>query len=223
MDLDKYGSHSTYQWTKENLYEVVLRGKKPILTSENLRQAFVDVDRKFFVPENLQQEAYADKELDIGFGQTINSPVLVAQMLQALDIEHGDKVLELGTGSGYSLALIAKAVGEEGFVYSVERNQQVTAIARQNMENYAELENYEVVFKDGSKGLPAKAPFAAIHITFAFKQIPEELLNQLKIGGRLVTPTTDTYIKLITRIAEDEYDEQTITANEFRKVQYGVE
>jgi protein-L-isoaspartate(D-aspartate) O-methyltransferase len=128
----------------------------------------------------------------------------------------------LGTGSGYALAIIAKTVGAQGRVYSVERNQQIASFARTRLEEYG-ITNTEIVFKDGSEGLISKAPYEAVHISFAYEDIPEQLVSQLKVGARLVTPITNTEIKLVIRISEDQYEQESITAKQFKKVVRGVQ
>ncbi len=222
MALEDYGSHNAYVWDRNYLNNVVTTGKNPIITDENLKSAFFEVDRADFLPADLKDEAYSDKDLDFGYGEEVNSPVLVAQMLAALQLKPGDKVLDLGTGSGYVLTIIAKTIGAQGRVYGVERNQQIASFARTRLEEY-EVSNAELVFKDGSEGLISKAPYDGIHISFAYDDIPEQLVSQLKVGARLVTPITNTEIKLVTRISEDQYEQESITAKQFKKLVSGVE
>jgi protein-L-isoaspartate(D-aspartate) O-methyltransferase len=223
MDYAAYGGHGLYVWTREHLEQVVLAGKSPLITNPELIKAFKTIDRADFLPEQLQPEAYTDKDLEFAFGEKINSPVLVAQMLQSLNLKPGQKVLELGTGAGYSTALIALTVGDTGQIFSLERNQQIMAIARKNLQGYSQIRNVELIFKDGATGLDVKSPYDAIHVTFAYDNIPEDLLLQLKIGGRLVAPLTNLEIKLYTRISEDEFSSSLITAKQFAKMQHGVE
>lgn len=215
--------HHTYAWTREHLLEVLTTGKRPVVRNPYLAKAFAEIDRVNFLPPQLAEQAYTDKDVEFAHGQTLTSPIALGHMLEALNLQPGQKVLELGTGTGYSAALISHTVAEGGFIYTVERNQQIAALARANLSKYAKISNWEVVLADGSDGLVARAPFDAIHVSFAYKDLPETLLEQLKIGGRLVLPFTDLQIKLYERIADSDVSETLLTAKDFAKVQYGTE
>lgn len=221
--MDSFGSFQAFSWTKDYLYQVLTTGKSPMLKSDNLKEAFAAIDRADFLPESMLSSAYTDVDLEFAFGEKTSSPVLVAQMLEALKLKQGDKVLELGTGAGYSLALIALAVSPGGYVYSVERNQQVSSLARSNLAKYKQISNYEIVFKDGETGLVSRSPFDAIHVSFAYESVPEELMLQLKVGGRLVVPMTNSEIHVFERQAEKEFSQEVISARHFDKFRPGVE
>ncbi len=215
--------NQAYSWTKNHLFQVLTTGKNPILQDNHIIEAFAQIDRNDFVPEQFKDEVYADTHDSIGFDQIIESPILQAQLISALKLKPGMKVLELGTGAGYSLALMSFIIGEQGQIFSLERNQLIIELAKENLAKYSNLKNYEILFKDGSEGLVSRAPFDAIYVSFAFKKIPESLLKQLKIAGKMVIPITDMNIKLITRKNETEFEEKLITVKDIPTVQYGVE
>lgn len=146
--------------------------------------AVARVPRHLFVPPELRPYAYEDRPLPIGHGQTISQPYIVALSTQALALEPGDRVLEIGTGSGYQTAVLAELAGE---VFTVER---VPELSRQAQRRLARLGYRNVRFKvgDGTKGWPEEAPFSAILVTAAAPQVPKSLVEQLEEGGRLVIP-----------------------------------
>jgi protein-L-isoaspartate(D-aspartate) O-methyltransferase len=150
--------------------------------------AFNGVAREAFVPDALKDQAYCDTPLPIGHGQTISQPYVVALTLEALKLRGGEKVLEVGTGSGYSAALLSLLAGE---VYTVER---VPALAETALERLTNLgfDAVHVSVGDGSLGDPDHAPFAAIAVAAGGPVVPPALLDQLDSGGRLVMPIGPT-------------------------------
>ena len=152
--------------------------------SPRVMQALAAVPRHEFVPAEEQVSAYLDIPLPIGHGQTISQPYIVALMTDLLEIKPGDKVLEVGAGSGYQAAVLAQLARE---VHTVEI---VPALARACRERLARLgiANVTVHAGDGSAGLPVEAPFAAIMVTAAARRVPPALVEQLKNGGRLALP-----------------------------------
>lgn len=149
-------------------------------------KAFERVPRERFVDPEHQKLAYIDAPLMIGEGQTISQPFTVAMMTQLLGLKATDKVLEIGTGSGYQAAILSEII-KEGQVFTIERFENLAEKARQVLKELKYL-NIEVVVGDGTKGLPSEAPFEAIIVTAAAPEIPQSLIEQLKIGGRLVMP-----------------------------------
>jgi protein-L-isoaspartate(D-aspartate) O-methyltransferase len=147
-------------------------------------QAMRDVPRHLFVPEPLRAKAYGDHSLPIGFGQTISQPYVVGLMTQRLAIEPGHKVLEIGSGSGYQTAILARLART---VYSLERIDELARRAAGALRRLGCL-NASVKAFDGTYGYPAAAPFDRILITAGTDEVPEPLLAQLAIGGRLVAP-----------------------------------
>ncbi len=155
------------------------------LKSEKVVMAFLEVDRKDFVPERYKEFSYIDEPLPIGYGQTISAPSIVALMTELLELEEGEKVLEVGAGSGYQAAIISRIVGEKGNVITVERIPEVFETARKNLSKY---KNVKVILGDGSIGCPREAPFDKIIVTACAPRIPEPLIEQLKDGGIMVIP-----------------------------------
>lgn len=164
--------------------------------------AFRAVPREKFVPPRLQSLAYIDAPLDIGQGQTISQPFTVAMMTQLLRLSPADKVLEVGTGSGYQAAILAKMV-TGGKVFTIELITSLARVARQTIKDLG-YPNVEVIVGDGSQGLPDKAPFDAIIVTAAAPKVPQPLLNQLKVGGRLVIPVGGGLFQEMLRLTKQD-------------------
>ncbi len=147
-------------------------------------RAFEAVDRHRFVPEHLQDMAYEDRPLPIGEGQTISQPYIVAFMTQSLDLENTDRVLEIGTGSGYQAAILAEIAAH---VYTIEIIESLGNRAKAVLDK-AGYDNVDVKIGDGFKGWPEHAPFDAVIVTCAPTDIPDPLKEQLADGGTLVIP-----------------------------------
>jgi protein-L-isoaspartate(D-aspartate) O-methyltransferase len=146
--------------------------------------AMREVPRHRFVPEPLRAKAYGDHSLPIGHGQTISQPSVVGLMTQRLAVQQGQKVLEIGTGSGYQAAVLSRLART---VYSLERIDELARSAAQTLSSLG-YQNISVKAFDGTYGYPAAAPFDRIIITAGTAEIPETLLAQLAVGGRLVAP-----------------------------------
>jgi protein-L-isoaspartate(D-aspartate) O-methyltransferase len=147
-------------------------------------EAMSKVPRHEFVPEPLRQDAYEDYPLPIGEGQTISQPYIVAAMLQHLALQATERVLEIGTGSGYVTALLSLLCAE---VYSVERHAQLAASAESTLQRLG-YRNVKIRVGDGSQGWPEYAPFDAILVSAATPEIPPALFAQLREGGRMIVP-----------------------------------
>lgn len=182
-------------------------------------QAMIEVDRHLFVDAGLASLAYQDEALPIGFGQTISKPSTVARMLELMGarmqpaLRRKAKVLEVGTGCGYQAACMAKLFEE---VYSIERVKGLHELARQNLRALR-LANLRLVFGDGYLGVPSVAPFDAIIVAAAAPQVPQALLEQLKIGGRLVIPVgaRRQVLQVIDRVAHEDYEMTELDAVRF--------
>ena len=155
------------------------------ITDERLLAAMAEVPRHLFVPESYRNQAYSeDVSINIGEGQTISQPRVMALMTEAARIQPEDKVLEIGTGSGYQAAVLAKLAR---FVFTVERIPSLARAAKRRLDSLG-IENVSVKVMDGTLGWSAQAPFDAILVTAAAPEIPQPLLAQLADGGRLVIP-----------------------------------
>ena len=154
------------------------------ISDERVLAAMGEVPREDFVPERYRGRAYADSALPIGEVQTISQPWIVAAICQALELKGDELVLEVGTGSGYSAAVLSLLAAE---VLSMERHEPLAAAARRALDSVGAL-NVEVIIGDGSRGLPERAPFGAIAVHATAPRPPATLLGQLAEGGRLVVP-----------------------------------
>ena len=150
-------------------------------------EAFKSVKREDFVANVLKDRAYDDTPLPLIRGKTISQPTTVMIMTHALELEKGEKVFEVGTGSGYQSAIIAKLVGPRGRVITTEVVPELVSFAKKNLRN-AGISNVSVFEEDGSKGLRSEAPFDKIIITAACKEFPKPLIEQLKTDGIIVGP-----------------------------------
>ena len=170
------------------------------IDDERVLAAMGEVPRERFVPDEHRRRAYHDGALPIGHGQTISQPWVVAAICQALALEGNEQVLEVGTGSGYSTAVLARLARE---VFSIERIEE---LGRSATELLAELgvANVEIVVGDGSRGLPERAPFDAIAVHATAPAPPRSLLEQLTAGGRLVAPITTDYADMLTLFTRTE-------------------
>jgi protein-L-isoaspartate(D-aspartate) O-methyltransferase len=157
-------------------------------------EAMRRVPRHRFVPDRYAMDAYADGALPIGYGQTISQPIVVAAMTEALELTGTEKVLEIGTGSGYQAAILAEVVRK---VHTIEI---VEPLARQAAAILAELRYENVVTRtgDGYNGWPEEAPFDAIIVTAAPEHVPPPLLEQLTVGGRMILPVGETFSQNLT-------------------------
>jgi protein-L-isoaspartate(D-aspartate) O-methyltransferase len=165
------------------------------LTDPRLEESMLAVPRHLFVPKELREAAYEDRPLPIGFGQTVSAPHMVAMMTTALQLEPGQKVMEIGTGVGYHAAVAKGIVGERGSVDSIEFLPELVELARKNLK--AAKIKVVVHEGDGAVGYPAGAPFDAIYVTCAIPEVPEALVDQLKEGGHFVAPIGITRCQLM--------------------------
>ena len=154
---------------------------------EDELNSFAEVKREDFLPQSLRHAAYEDVPLPLLRGKTISQPTTVMIMTASLELKPGDKVFEIGTGSGYQSAIIAKIIGPKGKVFTTEVIPELVLFARENLKK-AGIANVQVFEEEGSNGLLKEAPFDKVIITAACKEFPKELINQLKPSGIIVGP-----------------------------------
>ena len=179
--------------SKKSLLDHLLTEVK-ILTSNSLKRALLAIDRKDFISEDYYPEAYEDYPLPIGYGQTISQPSTVAFMLELLDIKKGNEVLDIGSGSGWTTALISSMTGEKGSVLGIERIPELSTLGKVNISKY-NLKNANIVNSDNISKV-TKNKFDRILVSAESHSMPEELLNHLKPHGILVIPINGAINKI---------------------------
>lgn len=192
---------------RERMVEKQLRRRG--IADERVLAAMGEVPREDFVPPRLRHRAYADSALPIEERQTISQPWIVAAICQAMELSGSERVLEVGTGSGYSAAVLSLLATE---VVSVERHQALALRARETLTSLA-ITNVELIVGDGSRGVPERAPFEAIAVHAAAPAAPPALIDQLAEGGGLVVPITadeETDLLTVLRRRGGEVEAETI-------------
>ena len=180
--------------------QIVRRGVR----NPDVVRAMGEVPRHAFVPDHLQSQAYQDGPLAIGSGQTISQPYIVALMTELLDLDGDEKVLEIGTGSGYQAAVLARVARE---VYTIEIREELGEEAEQTLSNLG-YDNIHLRIADGYQGWPEEAPFDGIMVNAAPATVPRPLIDQLKVGGKLVIPVGDFFQDLLVLTKTDDGVEQ---------------
>ncbi|MCP4596047.1 MAG: protein-L-isoaspartate(D-aspartate) O-methyltransferase [Neptuniibacter sp.] len=211
-DQQLRGIGMTSQRTRDRL---INRLREQGIKSETVLDVMRQTPRHIFIDEALSHRAYEDTALPIGYNQTISQPFIVARMTETL-LEAGPlkRVLEVGTGSGYQTSILAPLVGE---LYSVERIRPLQEKARNRLKLLG-LNNTHLKHTDGGMGWPAKAPFDGILAACAPEEVPEELKQQLAVGGRLIIPvggSENQELKLVVRESETEYTTQVLECVKF--------
>ena len=178
------------------------------VTNKRVLNAMEKVDRGKYIRGTLEDRAYEDTPLPIACGQTISQPSIVALMTEALDVQPRDKVLEIGTGSGYQAAILSQLARR---IYTVDRHGRLVRAARSIFEA-EDISNITALIADGSRGLPDQAPFDRILLTAASEDPPGPLLSQLRVGGIMVLPvgqsnTVQTLVKIVKTETGLEYHE----------------
>ncbi|MAF13946.1 MAG: protein-L-isoaspartate O-methyltransferase [Parcubacteria group bacterium] len=188
---------------KELINELINQG---YLKTPAIIDAFSKINRRNFLAANTVNQQSINAPIPIGHGQTNSQPLTVAFMLELLSPQRGQKVLDIGSGSGWTTALLAELVGSEGMVYAVERVAKLKETGQKNVAKY-KFSNVHFFCQDGTKGLPDQAPFDRINVAAAVAEIPQELKQQLAINGRMVIPTAAHDIRLIQRSSKDKFKE----------------
>lgn len=171
-----------------------------VLESEHLMRAFRTIDRKDFVQVDYDNEAYGDYPLPIGYGQTISQPTTVALMLEFLEVQKGGSILDIGSGSGWTTALLAELVGKSGSVLGLELVPELVEFGSENLDHYG-FKHARIEQAGEKLGRPDEK-FDKILVSAAAEELPEELIEQLKVGGVLVVPVGNAILK-VTKTAED--------------------
>ncbi len=179
--------------TKEEL-RLRLQNETKVLRGKTLEEAFDAIDRRYFVPDDYTVEAYEDYPLPIGYGQTISQPTTVFFMLELLGVMEGDRVLDVGSGSGWTTALLGKLAGKKGVVVGLERIQELVTMGQRNLEKCG-ITN-AMIQKTGDKlGKPGEL-FDRILVSAEADTLPQKLCDQLSCGGVLVVPVNGSIIQV---------------------------
>lgn len=196
--MDTSQNSDTYATDRFHMvqYQLVNRG----IHDKRVLKAMLEVPRHLFVPEAYRHAAYDDCPLPIGEGQTISQPYMVAIMTQCLELKGKEKVLEIGTGSGYQAAILSRLANH---IYTVERHAALASRAKAILHQ-AGYDNIDVIVGDGSPGLPDNAPFQGIIVTACAPHAPKSLLDQLEMGGRLIIPMGNPYNQVLHQIVKRE-------------------
>lgn len=184
----------------ELLRHLIISG---VLSSENIIEAFENIDRADFVYDSSVSDVYEDYPLQIGYGQTISQPTTVALMLEMLSARKGQKILDIGSGSGWTTALLSFIVGDKGYVSGLERVEELVGFGKKNLEKYG-IYNAEIIQAGDELGIPDEK-FDRILVSAAAEKFPLELLEQLKVGGKLVVPVGNSIYE-VTKDENGEYD-----------------
>lgn len=195
---------------KKRLMDSLIR--QGVLKTKSIIKAFESIPREEFVLESERKYAYLDIALPILKNQTISQPLTVAFMTELLNPKPGQKILEIGGGSGYQAAILSEIVGKKGMIYTTDVVPELVEFARENLKKVG-IKNVKVFLKDGSKGFKAHAPFDRILVTAAAPFIPEPLKEQLKIGGKLVIP--------VGRFSQRMVLVEKISKTKFKTTDYG--
>jgi protein-L-isoaspartate(D-aspartate) O-methyltransferase len=185
---------------KEKMIREHLAGRD--IYDDRVLDAMRAVDRSIFVPPEIRDLAYDDTALPIGQEQTISQPYIVAYMAQALDLQPEEIVLEIGSGCGYNAAVMSRLCSQ---VYTIEIIEWLVQLANENIKKAA-IPNISVKYGDGASGWVEKAPFDKIALTASLPEIPASLKNQLKTGGKLIAPVTNTFQRLVILEKKGEND-----------------
>ena len=202
-------------WLEAQKIRLLMSLRRSGVTDTRVLRAMEQVPREEFVEEAFRDRAYDDNALPIACEQTLSMPSVVAMMTQLLDVKPTQCVLEIGTGSGYQAAVLAKMARR---VHTIERHRPLAEIARARFAEMR-LRNIDSHVGDGTKGWPHAAPYERIIVTAGAEEIPQELLQQLTIGGKMIIPVglhvADQFLLRLTRTAVDEVRKEVLTPVRF--------
>lgn len=179
------------------------------LKTDRIIDAFSEINRIEFVPKEIELQAEADVALPIGCGQTISQPSVVAFMLELLDPQEGQKILDVGSGSGWTTVLLSYIVGKKGKVIAVERIKELLEMGQKNANKFSFIKEGAAEFYEAGKklGFPEKAPYDRILVSASTGEIPQDLLDQLKIGGIMVIPIGNSIVFIEKKNEKEFYRE----------------
>jgi protein-L-isoaspartate(D-aspartate) O-methyltransferase len=189
-----------FETERDHLVDSLVR--RGYVVTEQVERAMRRVPREEFVPPDLRDEAYVDTPLPIGEGQTISAPHMVAIMVEKLDLLPGMKVLEIGAGSGYHAAVCAEIVAPDGHVFTIERIASLASFAEDNLKRTGYGGLVTVMFGDGTRGLPAEAPYDRVFVAAGAPDVPPPLVDQLKDDGELLIPIGGRYYQDLVRVTK---------------------
>ena len=191
-----------YDHRREKLIKKLIRDGR--IDSESVISAMGKIPRELFVPLSQKLSAYEDTPLPIGSGQTISAPHMVGIMAEALEVKPGQKILEVGAGSGYHAAVIGEIIGPNGHLYSIERIEELASRAIENIKKVGLTKIITIIHNDGSLGLTEYAPYDRIFVTCASPGIPSPLIDQLADGGKLLIPSGSSYISELILVTKSD-------------------
>lgn len=224
LDLSKYGGATPYTPTHRDLVTRLTQtnsnGTAPLISDPLAVNALNHIDRALFLPEDLRELAYTDRVIPVAYGERALPPSMVGQLLGLLSPRHGGKYLHLGSGTGYLSTLISYIAGSAGTVYALERVQWLWERARDFSRPYREKLDLQILYRDGWAGLPDKAPYDGIVVTYVYPDKPQHLIEQLAVNGVLLFPSPDHHINLVHKIGLDNYTEEKIS--DFNSHAFGI-
>jgi protein-L-isoaspartate(D-aspartate) O-methyltransferase len=178
---------------KQLVEQLIFEGR---IKSKEVKDAFLSIPREYFIQEEYESVSYTDTPLKIEVNQTISAPHMVAIMVEELDLKKGQRILEIGSGSGYHAAIVSHIIGKTGHVYTIERIKDLVENAKENIKK-AGIENVSVIHSDGSEGYKEKAPYDRIYVTCASPDVPDPLTDQLNENGKMLIPVGRLFCQLL--------------------------
>ncbi|MFW5790101.1 MAG: protein-L-isoaspartate(D-aspartate) O-methyltransferase [Bacillota bacterium] len=193
----------TEKFYQERIKMIDQQIKRRGINDRKILDAFESVPRHEFVPEEYRELAYADRPVPIGNNQTISQPYIIAAMLIRLNLDEDSSVLEVGSGCGYVLAILSQIVAQ---VYGIERQSALAERSKRTI-NRLGYDNVEIKYGDGKLGWVEKSPFDGIIVSAATSEVPEKLLAQLKIDGRMILPLGDSFLQKLVLYQKQDTDD----------------
>jgi len=182
------------------------------LKTPRIIEAFRKIPRHFFIRKDYLRHAYDDIPLPTFKGQTISQPYTIAIMTEALNPKSGEKILEIGSGSGYQAALLAFCVGKKGKIITIELEKDLVEFSKKNIKK-VKLKNVKIIHADGKKGYPKEAPYDKCIITAACDEVPKAVMDQVKIKGRIVAPVNNMFgqrMMVIDKIGKNKFKKKDL-------------